>query len=354
MAKFHIGPGGNPGECSAKSGNCPYGADAAHYGSKEEARAAFEASMGGHPAGKLRKTKESLALQSHIITPYHMNPSVVVEGDRFINDEGSVFEARESYDPTEGLVSLGVVDPETNKVIPGGNVKVDWNRGAGNRPDAFKLLDHKAAQDLRTISDAELGDRIASALNTAASNKAEGQPTPIRLINELSTAAKRRGKVTDNFIQRDGNGLWKAKAGLSSKPFRTYVDSTPGYSESRAIREVPDGVSRYETAAFGGVSYLDENGEPTTMRVIAPISGNITKTKRIELARQLWAFTGRDPQEFEDAGEQAQERFYNRHFSRMANVVVKRQNDTIDYDYAGGGGGGYDASSLKLVDLESR
>lgn len=43
MAKYHLNPTtGNPGECSAAEGNCPYGTDAPHYGSPEEARAAFE------------------------------------------------------------------------------------------------------------------------------------------------------------------------------------------------------------------------------------------------------------------------------------------------------------------------
>lgn len=46
MAKFHVNPAtGEPGECSARPGNCPYGADAPHYDSKEAARHAFEESM---------------------------------------------------------------------------------------------------------------------------------------------------------------------------------------------------------------------------------------------------------------------------------------------------------------------
>lgn len=43
MSSYHINPiGGNPGECSAKPGNCPFGADAPHYGSLEDARKAYE------------------------------------------------------------------------------------------------------------------------------------------------------------------------------------------------------------------------------------------------------------------------------------------------------------------------
>jgi len=43
MAKYHIKPeSGEPGNCDAKPGNCPYGSDAEHYTSKVAARAAYE------------------------------------------------------------------------------------------------------------------------------------------------------------------------------------------------------------------------------------------------------------------------------------------------------------------------
>lgn len=47
MAKFHINEAGNPGECGAQPGGCPFGKDAAHYDSPESARMAFESSRQG-------------------------------------------------------------------------------------------------------------------------------------------------------------------------------------------------------------------------------------------------------------------------------------------------------------------
>jgi len=48
MAKFHINPEtGNPGKCSAADGNCPYGSNAPHFSSAEDARSAYEAAQGG-------------------------------------------------------------------------------------------------------------------------------------------------------------------------------------------------------------------------------------------------------------------------------------------------------------------
>jgi len=42
MAKFHINPEKGPLLCKAKRGNCPYGVNAPHYSSKEEALSAYE------------------------------------------------------------------------------------------------------------------------------------------------------------------------------------------------------------------------------------------------------------------------------------------------------------------------
>lgn len=49
MAKYHINPDtGNPGECSAKLGKCPYGTEVHHYESKEAARVGYEKLMEDH------------------------------------------------------------------------------------------------------------------------------------------------------------------------------------------------------------------------------------------------------------------------------------------------------------------
>lgn len=46
MAKFHVNPqSGNAGPCKAKEGKCPFGGASEHFGSPEEARAAFEMKM---------------------------------------------------------------------------------------------------------------------------------------------------------------------------------------------------------------------------------------------------------------------------------------------------------------------
>lgn len=43
MARYHLNKNGDPGVCSAKPGNCPFGGEEDHFTSAESARAAFEA-----------------------------------------------------------------------------------------------------------------------------------------------------------------------------------------------------------------------------------------------------------------------------------------------------------------------
>ena len=46
MSKYHLNWKGEPGKCSAKEGNCPFGGADDHFDSPETARQAFEAQNG--------------------------------------------------------------------------------------------------------------------------------------------------------------------------------------------------------------------------------------------------------------------------------------------------------------------
>ena len=49
--KWHVNGEGKPGKCSAKKGQCPFGADAPHFGTKREAEAAAEELIARESAG---------------------------------------------------------------------------------------------------------------------------------------------------------------------------------------------------------------------------------------------------------------------------------------------------------------
>lgn len=54
MAKFHINDKGDAGLCSAAAGRCPFGGEAQHYASKENAQKAFEMSMAANHFPEVR------------------------------------------------------------------------------------------------------------------------------------------------------------------------------------------------------------------------------------------------------------------------------------------------------------
>lgn len=71
MARYHINPGtGKPGQCSAKSGNCPFASDSEHYPSVEAAQAAYEAQQASStvPAGA-RKAKTQPEFETVVPAP---------------------------------------------------------------------------------------------------------------------------------------------------------------------------------------------------------------------------------------------------------------------------------------------
>lgn len=68
--KFHTNPEtGNPGKCSAKSGNCPFGGDSEHYSSSDDAQKAYENSQKFQVAPAVSKSNvDALSLTHHSAT----------------------------------------------------------------------------------------------------------------------------------------------------------------------------------------------------------------------------------------------------------------------------------------------
>ena len=58
--KWHVNGEKKPGECSARKGQCPFGADAPHYGSEREAQAAAEGLIAREAAGFGGEAKASV------------------------------------------------------------------------------------------------------------------------------------------------------------------------------------------------------------------------------------------------------------------------------------------------------
>ncbi len=81
MAKYHLSTDGNPRVCTAAEGNCPLGGDAPHFPSKDEARAAFEASGKAFPSPQTKNVLKTLTRITDEYYPNRMSVDFDAEGN---------------------------------------------------------------------------------------------------------------------------------------------------------------------------------------------------------------------------------------------------------------------------------
>lgn len=73
MARYHINEEGKPGLCSAVV-TCPFGTEDAHYKSLEQARAAYEATMGEQAISRVRKVQLPETARTFTMAPDPTDP----------------------------------------------------------------------------------------------------------------------------------------------------------------------------------------------------------------------------------------------------------------------------------------
>lgn len=128
-----------------------------------------------------------------------------------------------------------------------------------------------------------------------------------------------------------------------------YTDGAPGVSESKAIKSLPEKGS-WPKSVSAVVNYRDENGDTQTMELVAP-AARLTDKKRVELGRQLFAFTGKDPKRYDDASDREKLSWANQRIMRRDEFQWHTTDDgNVLYAHKMGSGmrlGG----SMKLVEL---
>ncbi len=107
MAKFHINPeSGDPGECRAKKGGCPFASDSEHYGSAEAAREAFELTMSNQSVVSFEKKE----LQPDIFV------SILTSG-RDVLSEQFAGDLGRDVEPGEYMASYYDSDSDQDKLL---------------------------------------------------------------------------------------------------------------------------------------------------------------------------------------------------------------------------------------------
>lgn len=128
-----------------------------------------------------------------------------------------------------------------------------------------------------------------------------------------------------------------------------YADGTPGKNDSEALSYLPRGKGSYPKVALGEISYLNEKGESERVTLVAP-TGMLTSKKRMQLGRELWAYTGLDPQRFEDVTDKERLTWADQRISSTTGFKFEQDDVSVAYDHDLGMGV-RDAKLIKLVQL---
>lgn len=129
-----------------------------------------------------------------------------------------------------------------------------------------------------------------------------------------------------------------------------YSDGAAGQSESQAIRDLP-AEGKWDRSVSAVLNYRDEEGDPKSIELVAPVE-RLTEKKRIQMGRELFAFSGLDPQRYEDATDEAKLQWINQRIMRREDYRWRTNSDgTVSYSHRQGSGGSYDGKDIKLVEL---
>lgn len=139
--------------------------------------------------------------------------------------------------------------------------------------------------------------------------------------NEHYNTAEDARSAYEKSQTKDGT-LHRSRVVDGYKDNPKYVDTVGGTSESKAVKEFPPSGS-FDKAVSAIVQYRDEDGNFQNIEFIAQID-RLSDKRRIELGRQMWAFTGKDPQRFEDASDAIKLRWANQRIMRRSNYQWTR------------------------------
>lgn len=243
--------------------------------------------------------------------------------------QDAVAVVKESLDTSSSVSKIGFLKPQRNAAI-----------------GKYEMSDERF-----NLQDSHPGDRYYDSDGGAyiVETSQKGQFATLNQIASDGTVPRNTtgsdGELRVDSTQ-EGNFLRKLNPPKDSK----YVDGKPGYSESKAIKDLPSGGS-WPRSVSAVLNYRDENRDQKSVELVAPV-GRLTDKKRIEIGKQLWSFTGKDPQMFEDAGEKQQLNWINQRIMRRENYSWKTDDDgSVSYSHSMGSGSSHKDKQIKLLEI---
>lgn len=145
--KYHINPEtGNANKCFAKPGNCRFGSDENHYGSKDDARTAYESSMAGQEFAKKKALKK--------------NPEAREKTQEDLeNEEEQAYQERRALEHEFDAEDL----PEAIEKIEKANRRLEKY----NIPERFEYTVEEFLQEYKSVGGMKISkERVKLTLNT--------------------------------------------------------------------------------------------------------------------------------------------------------------------------------------------
>ncbi len=335
--KFHVNAKGEAGKCSATKGGCPFGGEAEHFTSPEAARTAYEQKQ-TELYGDINAAQKDLSR-------YGADSAVFRTWSKIHSD----FKTN-----TDGVKRVLANDKGATVLAPwrGPKVLEELNRLNGFQPDqepTGPMAGWTMTENSLDLSKVRIGERYYDKFGSAYVVEAHvrGLYAELNPLDESGNplGAPGRGPVK---VSADKNAPEKFRKLVNLQDSGKYTDGAGGFSESKAIKPLPESGS-WPKAVSAQVTYYDENEKLQTIELVAPVA-RLTDAKRIELARQLWAFTGKDPQRFEDVSDKDKLHWANQKIMRRSNFEWKTDQWGVSFTHdMGGGSRGPD--SIKLVEL---
>lgn len=344
MAKFHINNNGEAGACGAVKGNCPFGGPDEHFTSAGAAREAYE---------KKQSAEEGAFLATEKLIAEFGENSALFRSWSLIHRDFKV--------TTDGVRKVMVLGPRGSTLVPWQGPKAleryedtlekikileSQQELAANPPSSF--AGYSPAVNPIDLDKVEPGDRFYDLDGTAYIAESYEKASRTVTMNPLDDNGQPLGTPGKGAIpvsdSRNAGRFYKL---VKLNP-NNYVDTVGGSSESKAVKDLP-ASGRFDRAVSAVVQYRDEAGNPQTMELIAQVD-RMSDKRRIELARQLWTYTGQDPRRFEDATDEQKLHWANQRIMRRRNLRWTNKDGYISYQHDQGGGS-RDASSMKLIEI---
>lgn len=299
--------------CKAKSdATCPLTTDGGHSSNEDEYINTVSSKEGIDPERVKALISEGTPRQDAI--------SVVKD---------SLDEARSTKNENENARKIGFIKPESNKAI-------------GRYEMTDERLDLNKVHPGDRYYDSDGGAYIVETVQ-------KGQTVTLSSIGSDGTVPRNTdGSDGDLRVDSTEEGSFLRK--LKPSQHADFITTSPGHSESRSVKELPSGGS-WPKSITAQLNYRDDNGDSKSIELVAPI-GRLTDNKRIEIGKELWAFTGKDPRVFDKSTDKQKLNWINQRLMRRENYSWSTKSDgSVSYTHSRGSGGSHQDKEIKLLEL---